>query len=280
MVSFALFIIESFNLNNIPSNLENENIQNYLIKILSNADLRNISPLDEEEVLFFPFSCFEVTKIDRNFRDHVEITLEYLGKYRQNININPQNILPFFLKSEFGREILDLELINYKEKYSWNIVKEIYIDCGDVSCILYLKDNLILFSVNNLIRVYNILNNQNILRANIHQNTINDLLKIDNKNFISSSKDKTIKIFKLSDNYSNYEIIKTIEIHCDEVNQTIKLQMDNKYASCSNDKNICIWFFDNNSNDNTIFRHNLTLRGHESKVVTIFELKYNSIIKI
>ena len=97
----ALFIIESFNLNNIPSNLENETIQNYLIKILSNADLRSISSFGEEEVLFFPFSCFEVIKIDRNFRDHVEITLEYLGKYRQNININPQNILPFFQKSEF-----------------------------------------------------------------------------------------------------------------------------------------------------------------------------------
>ena len=54
--------------------------------------------------------------------------------------------------------------------------------------------------------------------------------------------------------------------------------MDNKYASCSNDKNICIWFFENNSNDNTIFRHILTLRGHENKVVTIFELKYNSIV--
>ena len=242
----ALFIIQSFNIDNIPLNLmnqeiENGNINSDLIKLLSNANLKNISQFpDEEEILFFPLSCFEVKNINKNFRDHVEITLEYLGKYRQNININPQNILPLFHTSEFGREILDLELINYKEKYSWKIVKEIFIDKGDVNCILHLKDNLILFSINNLIRVYNIIKNQLFLRANIHRDTINDILKIDNKKFISSSKDNTIKYFKLSDNYLNYEIIKTIEVHRDEVNQTIKLQMDNNYASCSNDKNICI----------------------------------------
>jgi len=277
----ALFIIQSFNIDNIPLNLmnqeiENGNINSDLIKLLSNANLKNISQFpDEEEILFFPLSCFEVKNINKNFRDHVEITLEYLGKYRQNININPQSILPLFQTSEFGREILDLELINYKEKYSWKIVKEIFIDKGDVNCILYLKDNLILFSINNLIRVYNIIKNQLFLRANIHRDTINDILKIDNKKFISSSKDNTIKYFKLSDNYLNYEIIKAIEVHRNEVNQTIKLQMDNYYASCSNDKNICIWSFEENSNR---FRPNLTLRGHESKVITIFELQNNSIV--
>ena len=92
---------------------------------------KNLKFSKEEEVLFSPFSSFEVTKINREFNDHVEITLEYLGKYRKNININPQNILQFFQASEFGKEIFELELINYKRKYSWNIEKEIYIEDGD-----------------------------------------------------------------------------------------------------------------------------------------------------
>ena len=242
-----------------------------------NAYIKEFSRFpSEEEVLFFPFSSFEVTKINREFNDHVEITLEYLGKYRKNININPQNILPFFQASEFGKDILELELINYKRRYSWNVDKEIYIEEGDVSSVLYLENNLILFSVDNIIKLYNIENNRNILNINIHLNDINDLLKVGNHKFISSSKDNTIKYFELNDNYLNYKIIETINIHTDEVNQTIKLKMDNYYASCSNDNNICIWFFDHNNK----FKLYKELKGHRSQVTSIFELSDNSIISI
>ena len=77
--------------------------------------------------------------------------------------------------------------------------------------------NLILFSVNNIIRLYNI---QNIEK---HQNEINDLLKIDNNKFIYSSKNGTINnMFALNNNFLNYRIISIINTHNDEVNQTIK----------------------------------------------------------
>jgi len=276
----VLFLVQPFNSNNST----NVNNQDFLIdEFLSNAYIKEISRFpEEEEVLFFPFSSFEVSKINSEFSDHVEITLEYLGKYRQNININPQNILPFFQASEFGEEILELELINYKKQYSWNIKKEIYIEDGNVSSILYLKNNLILFSVDNIIKLYNIQDNENILNIKIHQNKINDLLKVDNFKFISSSKDNSIKFFKLNDNYSNYDIIKTFNMHLDEVNQTIKLKTDNYYASCSNDKTICIWSFEinENENDNTKFELYKILKGHESHVISIFGLSDNSIISV
>ena len=210
----VLFLVKPFNAGQNSFNLINQEIENENIhEFLSNAYIKEFSRFpSEEEVLFFPFSSFEVTKINREFNDHVEITLEYLGKYRKNININPQNILPFFQASEFGKDILELELINYKRRYSWNVDKEIYIEEGDVSSVLYLENNLILF-------------NKNILNINnIHQNKINDLLKVNNFLFISSSKDNTIKYFELNDNYLNYKIIETINIHTDEVNQTIKLR--------------------------------------------------------
>ena len=52
--------------------------------------------------------------------------------------------------------------------------------------------------------------------------------------------------------------------------------MDNYYASCSNDKNICIWFFDYNNK----YRLYKELEGHRSQVTSIFELSDNSIISI
>ena len=280
----VLFIIKTFNLINISTNVFNQELEygsNLINEFLSNAYIKEFSDFpDEEEVLFFPFSSFEVTKIDREFSDHVEITLEYLGKYRKNININPQNILLFFQTSEFGKEILELQLINYKRKYSWNADKEIYIEDGNVSSILYLENKLILFSVDNIIKLYNIHDNKEILNINIHQNKINDLLKVGNHKFISSSKDNTIKYFELNANYLNYKILETINIHTDQVNQTIKLKMDNYYASCSDDKNICIWSFEMNKNENSKFRLYKVLKGHESHVVSIFGLSDNSIISV
>ena len=174
----ALFLVKPFNEGNlINQEKENENIHEFL----SNAYIKEVSKYEkEDEVLFFPFSSFGVTKIDREFNNHVEITLEYLGKYRKNININPQNILPFFQASEFGKYILELELINYNKQYSWKVEKEIYIENGNVSSILYLENNLILFAVDNTIKLYNIENNRNILNINNHLNVINDLLKVDN----------------------------------------------------------------------------------------------------
>ena len=274
----VLFLVQPFNSDTLTNLLNHEFLIN---EFLSNAYIKEFSKFpSEEEVLFFPFSSFEVTKINREFNDHVEITLEYLGKYRQNINIKPQNILPFFQTSEFGKDILKLNLINYKRRYSWKVDKEICIENGDISSVLYLENNLILFSVDNIIKLYNIHDNKNILNFNIHQNKINDLLKADKNNFISSSKDNTIKIFNLSDNYLKCKIIETIKIHTDEVNQTIKLQMDNYYASCSNDNNICIWSFDMNENENqnTKFKLHKTLKGHESQILSIFELPNNSFI--
>ena len=277
----VLFIVQPSNLINISANIFNQELE-YENEFLSNAYIREFSNFpNEEEVLFFPFSSFGVTKINREFMDHVEITLEYLGKYRQNININLQNILPFFQESEFGKDILELELINYKRRYSWNVIKEIYIEDGDISSVLYLKNNLILFSVDNIIKLYNIHDNKNILNINnIHQNKINDLLKVDKNKFISSSKDNTIKFFELNENYLSYKIIEAFKIHTDEVNQTIKLKMNNYFASCSNDKNICIWSYDMNENLNSKFRLYKTLKGHETQILSIFEFSDNSIISV
>jgi WD40 repeat protein len=275
----------TFSFMNTPKNLVDktkvlfivEPISNNLQIDISNAYIKDFSAHPkEEEVLFFPYSSFVITNINKDFTDHIEITLVYPEKYSQNILYkDPKDILPFFQTSKFGKEMIELDLINYNIKDSWKIEKEININDGNVSSILYLGNNLVLFSVNKTIKLYDIIKDHNIRNIDEHQNEIKDLLKIDNNKFISSSKDSTIKIFELYNNFLDYKTISTINIHNDEVNQTIKLQMKNYYASCSNDKKISIWIFeDDNKNqieEKKIEIKNNFLEGHESEVISIFE---------
>ena len=92
------------------------NLRNNLQTYSSNAYIRDISSVPgEEEVLFFPYSCFYVTNItkierdlDVNYKDYYRLKLEYLGKYNQYIlNTDVNNILPFFQTTQYGREILE-----------------------------------------------------------------------------------------------------------------------------------------------------------------------------
>ena len=109
-----------------------------------------------------------------------------------------------------------------------------------------------MISIGRFLRLYNHKNNFNkYINFYIYQGLINDLLKINEHIFISSSNDKTIKFLQLTNDYSNLLIIKSLNIPKKEVNQTIQLKEENSYASCSNDKTIKIWqydFKDNKSN--------------------------------
>ena len=54
------------------------------ISLSSNADIRKMSIYDEEEIIFFPGSTFEVKIID-DVNEIKKITLVYLGKYKKLI---------------------------------------------------------------------------------------------------------------------------------------------------------------------------------------------------
>jgi len=91
---------------------------------VSNLDLDNITEFDEEEVLFLPFSCFEIVSvIDDTInvfgeKIHIKkITLNYLNKYKKSLyqyieSIKEKEKFEVFLKqvinSEFSNEISNL----------------------------------------------------------------------------------------------------------------------------------------------------------------------------
>ena len=255
---------------------------NFKEEFVSNAYIKEFSQFPkEEEVLFFPFSSFEVIKIEDE-NDHVNIYLNYLGKYKSYIDQKKSIIFRDIPITQFGKDILEMELINYKFTKFWEVEKVIPIINGNSNCILCLQKNIILFSfgnlISNLIKVYDCENNKNLLDINIHTKEINDLLKINEFIFISSSKDNTIKFIKLTDNYSNFTIIKNIGIHRDEVNQTIKLNRDNLYLSCSNDRTMKLFEFDYNHINNMVVEKKSI--SYFFKFLCVYELPNTNIISI
>ena len=69
------------------------------IENASNAEISEFSFYsNEKEILFFPFSCFEIMKIETNKEGDIEyskIYLSYIGKYKTKINLNQKIILDF-----------------------------------------------------------------------------------------------------------------------------------------------------------------------------------------
>ena len=97
----------------------------------THSDMEEIALIrDEKEVLFFPFSSFEVKKIKEINIDKekgYEIHLLYLGKYLKEIE-NDKNIILNEIKlpdSEFKKQLTEFGLIK-KEKIEIINTKNIY----------------------------------------------------------------------------------------------------------------------------------------------------------
>ena len=247
-------------------------------ELFSNAYIADYSKYkSEDEVLFFPYSCFGIEKINQ-VDNHLEISLEYLGKYKSYLEkIKPIELLLNDIPiSQFGKDITELGLIKYNFQKYWKVIKTVEVTEGDCSSLLCLNNQYILMAIQNILRIYDIKKEKIIQNIMTHRNIINDLLKIEENKIISSSKDRSIQFIELTNNYANFNLIKSIKIHIDEVNQTIKLEdFNNTYASCSNDKTIIIFKLENEVC--SIFRN---LKGHESEIISIFESPNKEIISM
>ena len=181
--------------------LEKEENMDYSLS--THADIERLSFFPEErEVLFFPFSSFEIKDIKEvNFNNEkiYEISLLYLGKYIRKFkeeNKNSNNISNL-ANSEFARQLIDSGLIN-KENIQRN---------------------------NNTTKLYekyenhkkNIFNNKNIIKNN--PNELDDFL---NQKY---PKNYLIRRFKLTDILPNQksQIFGLLKINENEVNKGIRI---------------------------------------------------------
>ena len=245
---------------------------------ISYAPIEKYSIYNEKEVLFFPYSCFVVTEIreiNEILNSYVEIKLGYMGAYKRSLEAYYDYESDDIPNTEYEREISELGLISNNYKKYWKVVKEIKIEEGNVSCILYLGKGKLIFSVNNIIKFYDLCYDKTIQNINKHTDDIIDLFKFNDEKFISSSKDKTIKFFEYSFN-DNFNLIRSLEIHEGQVNQVIKLSLSDCFISCSDDKTIKFWKFDFNERQ---YSHELTLIDDEDNIC-IYELKKEYLVSI
>lgn len=101
-----------------------------------------------------------------------------------------------------------------------------------------------------------------------HKSPVSYLTLLDNGKLLSSSDDKTIKIWKKTQKSFQYEA--TIKGHSHSIMKVIQLSKD-RIASCSLDKTIKIW---KKSNYSLI----TTLKGHSGSVTSIIQLKNKEIL--
>jgi hypothetical protein len=203
----------------------------------TNADIEDLSYYDEKEVLFFPFSSFEIKEINEttvNNEKIYEIKLLYLGKYIKEFRqdktfIESEKIIP---NSEFKKQIVQIGLLNQDninqnnntkqlmtkyERYEENIRKNK--NESDLKSVIV-----------NLERNENIKNEQKNQRLDVKQ-----MIKNINKTIIRPNNNDTNKvIIKTNNNISNKTVIRP---NNNDINQTVNKKKEEIMRNEINDNN-------------------------------------------
>lgn len=117
--------------------------------------------------------------------------------------------------------------------------KKINDDFYFITSICLTKDNrLALSTFNKVIMIYNLKNYHCDLTLKGHEEVVNHVCTLKSGNLVSSSRDKTLKIWEITQN--NYHCLKTLIRHKSQVYKSIELNNE-LIASCSEDNTIKIW---------------------------------------
>ena len=116
----ALFVInkgDEFDLNDLDN--------------ASNMDIQDYSVLHEQEIIFLPFSCFEIIEIinkNDNGNEFLLIKLNYIGKYKNKINKDdkiPKNNFTIDIMSSDILDKIEMNKESNKNKFDFDIEKYI-----------------------------------------------------------------------------------------------------------------------------------------------------------
>ena len=96
-------------------------------EFITNIDVQEYSKFNEKEILFLPYSCFEIVDI-KEIEEYYEINLSYIGKYKNKIDFSQPISENKFVKNILSGNILDkIEMAKKKNqsKLEFNIKKYI-----------------------------------------------------------------------------------------------------------------------------------------------------------
>ena len=255
------------------------------------ADLDGLSKYynNEFEILFFPFTCFTIEKIEENVEDYIskrvngkdiekkivvtKIKLNYIGKYKKEINeaIKTTNIDKYMLnikEDDFYKEIINFNMPeNFDNKIKDKLDKNIKNAVGTVQSSIIneeyineLKENLlsnvILLKSKKLIQK----NNDNFYAYSDKTNNIFSLI-IKNK---ESGKNKIIN----DSNLNNDDIVISDEYSNSMINYIYELN-DGRILLCCFDNQIKIITKDYSFDE---FYFQQRLKGHKNLITNIIEL--------
>ena len=115
--SISKKIAENFLRSKVNKKSVNEELVLYQIQSskdsnnFTNVDIQNFSAFDEKEILFFPFSCFEINNVqilqNNIFGKYFNINLVYLGKYKKEVKKTEKISKSNYVKDIFSTTIID-----------------------------------------------------------------------------------------------------------------------------------------------------------------------------
>ena len=234
-------------LNLIDTYIFEAKLNNYNFQIIQN--IKNI------EKIQFPIPDFSSCK---NVFEKSEIFISFYYKEKQiknekiNIKVPKEKI----------------KMFNISES---KISNTLTVHKGEVNQIILLKDRRIASSSNDRsIIIYNKENYTVELKIDNLEKEVFNIMQANNGYIIATLTSGSILIFKLT-SLTSYELIQKIMAHNGYVRKMLELE-DNKFISCSDDKTIKIWKF----NDNQLMLEN-TL-NNKDKISSILEIKDNIIV--
>ena len=255
---------------------ENENIDP---NTFSYCSIRQFSEITiENEVLFFPFSCFEVTEIENeeNINESKKMKLKYLGKYGDIIK--EQLGEDFFKEKEstkFSDDLIKEKItINEDFKPFWTIKKTFKNKYDNKFCFMLNYSEDFLISTENSISIISLYDENTKLNINIAEPfKIISLIKKDNNEICFSTNNNFIQIIKLFQN--NYKIIFQVQLTISAYNLLYLNSTENdvdKIMFTNRNYIYCIY-----SKNNT--RHFECIE-EDNDIIAIKKFSYNQIIYI
>ncbi len=232
---------------NLQNSLVNNLIDSYIFeKKLNNYNFEVVQNLKNIEKIRLPFPDFSLCK---NIFEKTETFISFYKKDENNVKKQENKIS--FSKDNFQNknkfQILESKILNKLVKHK-----------SAVNHIILLEDGRIASSSNdNTILIYNKDNNKIELKIE-NKEYIFYIIQAVNGYIIASETTGSILIYKLT-SLTSYELIQKIKAHNGYVRKTIEIE-DRRLISCSDDKTIKIWKFNNNQYilENTLNQYNKT----------------------